>query len=727
MTPPPIGFVAAQGMTFVPSAFSETGYDSNPGLSLADQKGSPFIRSGAGFSFSSVTPSTVATFSAGGSMLDYFNSTPFIDPLRFAGLANANVTYLVQPGLTVSSGAFINYDGQSANMNQTAGANAELGYSDARVASVLRLRFSDVQYLNPTDLASSPLILSSAFNFNRSEATWTGLLGTNWPAAPYAEVSAARVDYTAQPDPSAIDRSADDYHVKAGMRFAISPTLSTDLGWRFNERNTDDRRVREFDSNFFDGNLTWRPTPFFSFGASAERYIGEPSTNFGVLADVHSYSVKAGYLPVPGVTLTAAAGWQQLNDIGSGVRYDLDFADVSAAWDYNNHVQFYTAVHYQVYNIDWQNQGYDELRIMAGVRIVPDGQDLLNGESLESLMNRLADARRPAGSALTVSGGYSWFGLPDMKMVTAVGGPFFDQALGQQNNGGGNLNGWRTDARLANFAEGALPDGRSVSFGVSGFFANYQGTTNSHCMYSLTTDCAVVNIVDFNTALPNNTGPFGNLDVKTRRNVDYYGVAIDARFGEWLGGGLKDGPPVQELSPFKVGVAMRGISETANLTSIDPLVCDPVKYKESLNTTYWGGYVGVEKKEAFGEGWIASVDATAGLYYADTAYQSRYSGYTAIIPLGYFEDNGAANANLDKGSFIGTLRLDLKRQLGWGIFGVFVQGEYLSYVPRIAYNNNDQATGVPWGGLAGTQYGTRLLSADAFNATTGLSLSVPVN
>ena len=42
--------------------------------------------------------------------------------------------------------------------------------------------------------------------------------------------------------------------------------------------------------------------------------------------------------------------------------------------------------------------------------------------------------------------------------------------------------------------------------------------------------------------------------------------------------GLKDGP-VQQLSPFRVGVAMRGISETANLTSIDPLVSDPVKYK----------------------------------------------------------------------------------------------------------------------------------------------------
>ena len=196
---------------------------------------------------------------------------------------------------------------------------------------------------------------------------------------------------------------------------------------------------------------------------------------------------------------------------------------------------------------------------MAGIRIIPDGQDLLNGESLESLMARLADARRPLGSELTVSGGYSWFGLPDMKLVTVVGGPFFNQALGQENNGDGDLNGWRTDVSLANFAEGELPGGRLISFGLSGFFANYQGTTNSHCMYSLTTDCAIVNIADVNPNQENNTGPFGNLNVITHRDVDYYGAAVDVRLVDWIGGGLKDGPPVQVLSPFKVGVAWRGI------------------------------------------------------------------------------------------------------------------------------------------------------------------------
>ena len=72
------------------------------------------------------------------------------------------------------------------------------------------------------------------------------------------------------------------------------------------------------------------------------------------------------------------------------------------------------------------------------------------------------------------------------------------------------------------------------------------------------------------------------------------------------------------------------------------------------------------------------------------------------------------------------LRIGLNRNIGWGSVGVFGQGEYLSYVPRIAYNNNDQAGGEPWG-LVGTQVGTRVKSDDALNYTGGLNVSFKLN
>ena len=724
--PAPIGIALPSGWTLLPVSFSEVGYNSNPDLSLTNPKGSGFLRTGAGFNLSSVSGGVATSLSASGSTLGYLSGAEFDKSPRYAGNVKATSTYLAQQNMTISAGVFIDYDGQSANKNQTSGANAELNYRNDLFASTMRMRFLDVQYLNGNEL-NSPIAPGATYNYNRSEATWVGLLTKNCCVNPYVEMSAARVDYTDQPNPAALDRSADDYHAKGGLRFVLSPTFSTDLGWRLNARDTDDTRVTSFQSNFFDGSLNWKPSTSFLFSASVERYIGEPSTYPAVLSDVRSYNVKVTYQPVAGVTVNAAGGWQRVDEIGSGAHYNTSFADARVGWDYNAHVQLYTALHYQTFDMQTQDAQYSDMRVLAGLRVIPDGQDLLSGESLDSLFGRLADSSKPLNSQLTVSAGYSWFGLPDLKMVTDVGGRWFNQSLGQEVNGEGSLSGWRTDAGLANFANGALPDGQPVSFGMSGFFASYKGTTNSHCMYGLTTDCALVNIADSSSSMPGNTGPFGNLYTTTRRDVDYYGLAVDGRLNSRAADDPKDGPLSQDWSPFRLGLAMRKISEIASLTSVDPLVSLPVRYKESLRTLYTGAFVGVEESKALGDGWMLSLDARAGLYYADTEYQGRYNGYSFLFPTGYFQEAGTVNSSLDRGSFIGTVRLDLKRHLPWGTVGAFAQGEYLSYVPRIAYNNNDQADGVLWGGITGTQVGTSIMADSAFNFTTGLNISIPVN
>ena len=206
--------------------------------------------------------------------------------------------------------------------------------------------------------------------------------------------------------------------------------------------------MTSYNSNFFDGSLTWQPSPLFQLAASVERYIGEPSTTFGILADVRSYGVRATYLPVPGVSVSAGGGWQVVSESAAAFittrTLQMRKSHGTTTITFNS-TQRYTIKIMKSAGRTWE---FSEVRVISGVRIVPDGQDLLHGESLNSLITRLGDSRKPANSELTVSGGYSWFGLPDMKMVTVIGGPWFNQALEQQNNGDGNLNGWRTDARL---------------------------------------------------------------------------------------------------------------------------------------------------------------------------------------------------------------------------------------------------------------------------------------
>ena len=186
----------------MPKAFSETGYDTNPAQSLSDAKGSAFGRTGAGFNLSSVSPGTIASLNAAGSFLDYLNDAALAEFTRYAGSANTSITYLVRPGVTVSSGAFITYDGESANKTQSDGATAELAM-EAVSCQQFALSFKQVEYLDGEGVANDPLVLSSAYNYSRSDITWVGLLGRGWAASPYVEVSGARVDYTDQSDPAA--------------------------------------------------------------------------------------------------------------------------------------------------------------------------------------------------------------------------------------------------------------------------------------------------------------------------------------------------------------------------------------------------------------------------------------------------------------------------------------------------------------------------------------------
>ena len=725
VAPAPIGYSPAEGVNFVPNAFTEVGYDSNPDQ-VADPKGSAFLRTGVGFGLSSVSKDLVANVTANGSWVSYF-SDPY-RPERLSGATQANMTYLLRPGWTVSGTGFLDYDGQSFNQSQTDGASVETAFRDDVVATFLRGRYTEVRYLNVVDPSSfvAPLLLTSAFNSNRSELKWGGLYGTNSLIGGYAEAFAARVDYTDQPFPSIINRSADDYSAKAGTRVTFSPTLYTDLGWRFNQRNLEDNRVRDYTSTYFDGAITWRPSPFFFVTAAIQRTIGEPTMELALLSDIRSYEVKMTYLPVAGVTVSVAAAKQLINEIGAGTSYDADVVNATLSYDYSAHMQVYTALRYEYYSFDWQALNYDRLRILAGIRIIPDGTPLLPLDAAGGYKDFVPSGgiRLPNDASLTASVGYSWFDLPAMRMATLVGGPFWNEAAGRFTNDDGGLGGARVDLRLDNMATHQLEGGQWLSFGLTGFYAHYDGTSNARCTYTATTDCAFVNIVDINPNFENNTGPFGDLHIKTYRQVDYYGVGVDAGLGDVFGG-YKD-EQLAVLSPFRVGLAFRGLDERTKVTSIDLLVCDPLHYHEFLNTQYYGGFVGVKHALPIGDsGWRLDVDGTAGVYFADTQYSGRYSGYAPLYGVGYVVDNGSANASANNASFIGSLKLGLNKDLGWASIGAFAQAEYLSYVPKIIYNNNDFAGGAPWG-IEGNS-GTHIASGDAMNYTVGVNMTFRLN
>jgi hypothetical protein len=721
--PIPVGFFLAPGVTLLPTAFTELGYDTNPDQST-NPKASAFSRTGAGLALSSVNKDLVANVSAAGSWEDYF-SDPY-RPSRFTGSTQAAATYLLQPSWTVSGSASYDYDGQSVNISQTGGGLLETAYHDNTLSTFLRLRYTDVRYLNDLYSVSptTPLLLGPEFNSNRSELTWAGMYGYNSFVAPYAQVFGARVDYTNQPDPLLLDRSAGDYSAKGGVRVTLSPMFYTDLGWRANVRNFDRAQFGQYSSNDFDGAFTWRPSPYFFAQASYSRSIGEPTIDPAVASDIRSYEVKMTYIPVVGVTLSLGAVWQNVNEIWTGGSYDSDVLTAGFAYDYSNHLQFYTTLRYEYYNYDLHAEEYDRFRILAGIRVIPDGNQVLPLDAAGGYKDFVPGgvAHLPNDATVTASLGYSWFDLPSVQMVTKVGGPFFDEAVGRFTNDDGSIGGARADLRLDNFAQHQF-DGTTVSFGLSGFYSHFDGNENSHCMYSLTQDCAFVNIVDASPTQENNTGPFGNLYISTYRQVDYYGIGVDARLADFIGG-YKDAPTAW-VSPFRVGFSFLGLDEETKVTGFDPLVCAPTKYNEWLNTQYYGAYLGVDQSFPLYDGWLFKVNGTAGLYYAQTQYRGVYSSYAPDYGVGYVTDAGAAAGATDKTTFVGTVKVGVNRDYGPMSVGMFGQADYLGYAPKVVYNNNDYAGGAPFG-IEGNTY-THIGSGDALNYTAGVSLTFRLN
>ena len=150
---------------------------------------------------------------------------------------------------------------------------------------------------------------------------------------------------------------------------------------------------------------------------------------------------------------------------------------------------------------------------------------------------------------------------------------------------------------------------------------------------------------------------------------------------------------------FIVGADVRGIDQDNTLrSSVGPAF----SYKESLETTYTGGYIGVGGEYSFGFipfvgsavkgvgglydrlGLRTFINLRAGLYNADTDYDGRFA-------------SGSFNSRLSKSNddlaFIGTVSLETRKQIGMRTsLSLWTDYEYISSVPEMRYADDNRPT-----------------------------------
>jgi hypothetical protein len=308
------------------------------------------------------------------------------------------------------------------------------------------------------------------------------------------------------------------------------------------------------------------------------------------------------------------------------------------------------------------------------------------------------------GTTIWAGGGVQFLSLPDIRFV------------GKGNTAGSARRQKNSESDWLDFG-GAASGGVETALGwwggwrvlgsVKGFWANLEDDDRTACK---STTCFV-----FDPA----GGPFvasaPKLVTHTNRDADYCGGQAELKFA--TGAPTEVKPEVYRNDYFIAGFDVRGIDQDNKLRGKRG-AANIYNYKETLDTTYYGGYVGFGGEYSFGFipvigkmlkgggglydrlGLRTFLNATAGLYSANTDYTGRYTSVPVSSRLSKSDDELA---------FIGTVSLETRKQLGERTsLSLWTDYEYISYVPEMQYANTKHPTRISDDGVFATRTMLRL-------------------
>jgi len=272
------------------------------------------------------------------------------------------------------------------------------------------------------------------------------------------------------------------------------------------------------------------------------------------------------------------------------------------------------------------------------------------------------------GTTIWVGGGVQFLSLPDIRFTEQNGHKQRNSESDWLDFGGAVGGGIET-------ALGMWGSSR-VTGSVKGFFADVETDDRKGCNGT----CVVV---DPTGAF---IGPSGNLSTKTDREADYWGAQAELKFGRAEPVHVK--PNLYRNDYFILGADVRGIDQDNTLRSP---VGTNFSYKETLDTTYVGGFVGLGGEYSLGFltggglydrlGLRTFIAGRAGLYSADTDYDGRFAS-------GAFSSK--ISQSNDELAFIGTVSLETRKQIGMRTsLSLWTDYEYISSVPKMHYADDD--------------------------------------
>jgi hypothetical protein len=309
------------------------------------------------------------------------------------------------------------------------------------------------------------------------------------------------------------------------------------------------------------------------------------------------------------------------------------------------------------------------------------------------------------GTTLSVGGGSAFLTLPDTRFTFRYDNDSGDTVRKQDNldfsdYGGGLAGSIQT------------PLGGWVG-AVHGFWSSISNDNTNTCKNTGSTTCAAANLVD--QPGPSTVSAVDVLKARTSKDVDLWGAAVELDRPT----GAPMMPGLFHSTYWGAGFDVRGLDQDMRIKGHD-FTTDLFRYDETLNTTYYGGFISFGGEYTLGmlgigglwERWglRSFFEAHAGLYSANTDYNGRFT------PVGL--DPSKLGLSQNDVAFIGGIKFETRKQLSPRTsLSLLSEYEYYSSVPDMRYNDGD-------GGADGIVNKTQIGNDSAFSERTSLRLNI---
>jgi hypothetical protein len=352
------------------------------------------------------------------------------------------------------------------------------------------------------------------------------------------------------------------------------------------------------------------------------------------------------------------------------------------------------------------------LRLFASVLLGASacaGQAALAQTALEQEMQLQDMPTMTVGeTVISLGGGFAYLTLPDTRFTFRYdsGGP--GDTISKQKNDAFDEYGGGFSGSIATPLGGAF--GLPWIGAVHGYWSSIENTNRNRCVTTNSQICAAADIVD--GPGPSTVSVPGTLVSHTSRDVDSWGAALEFTTPNPRPMLL---PGIMKSTRWGFAFDVRGLDQDLHINGHSGS-SNVFGYKETLDTTYYGGYFTIGGEYSLfpslyaGWGLRSFIDLHAGIYGADADYSGKFNG----------RGIGGSRLSLsdDEVTFIGGVKFETRKQFSPRTsLSLLSEYDWYSWVPAMRYNDGDG----PAKGIVNT---THITDGDAFSQRTSLRLNI---